>query len=176
MAALASWPPTEAGSVADAVTPFDSHECRSEKSDQLFLSAGIREHLRLGQGEGAASFHHAPTGKDALACGGSEKVDLELGGENPSVSRHESKRSNPAALSAMAVTDPAWTNPCCCEIAGWGLSAISTMPGETLLRVAPNVVISPCLAKLDRTRSCCFSGVILLVLLECAHIGGHLAE
>jgi hypothetical protein len=33
------------------------------------LSAGIREHLRLGQSEGAASFHHAPTGKDALAGG-----------------------------------------------------------------------------------------------------------
>ena len=30
-------------------------------------------------------------------------------------------------------------------------------------RAAPNVVISPCLAKLDRTRSCCSSGVILLV-------------
>jgi hypothetical protein len=64
-------PPTEAVSVADAVTPFDSHERGSEQSDQLFLSAGIREHLRLGQGEGAASFHHAATGKDALACGGS---------------------------------------------------------------------------------------------------------
>src|SRR3974390_456814 len=101
MAALASWPPTEAVSVADAVTPFDSHECRSEQSDQLFLSAGIREHLRLGQSEGAASFHRAPTGKDALACGGSEKVDLELGGENPSVSRHESKRS----ISRRAVGD-----------------------------------------------------------------------
>ena len=48
-------------------------------------------------------------------------------------------------------------------VAGWGRSTISTMPGETLPRVAPNVVINPCLAKLDRTRSCCSSGVILLV-------------
>jgi hypothetical protein len=80
-------------SVADGVTPFDSHERGSEQSDQLFLSASIREHLCLGQREGAASFHHAPTGKDALACGGSEKVDLELCCENSGASRYESKRS-----------------------------------------------------------------------------------
>jgi hypothetical protein len=64
---------------------------------------GIREHLCLGQSEGAASFHHAPTSKDALACGGSEKVDLELGRENPGVSRHESKR----CISRRAIGDGA---------------------------------------------------------------------
>jgi hypothetical protein len=94
---------SEAVSVPDVVTSFDSHKGRSEQSDQPFLSAGIRKHLRLGQSEGAASFHHAPTGNDALACGGSEKVDLELGGENPGVSRHKSKR----CISRRAIGDGA---------------------------------------------------------------------
>ena len=85
-------PPAEAVSVTDVVTPFDSHKGRSEQSDQLFLSVGTRKHLRLGQSEGATSFHHAPTSNDVLALRrGSEKVDLELGGENPGVSRHERK-------------------------------------------------------------------------------------
>jgi hypothetical protein len=38
-------------------------------------------------------FFHAPAGKDALACGGSEKIDLELCGENPGVGAHQTKRS-----------------------------------------------------------------------------------
>src|SRR5512132_1698209 len=37
---------------------------------------------------------------------------------------------------------------------------ISTTPGETLSRVAPNVLINPCLAKLALTRFCCSSGDI----------------
>ena len=92
---------------SQSLTPSRSLTAKgcSEQSDQLFLSAGICEHLRLGQSEGAASFHHAPTGKDALACGGSEKVDLELGGENPR-SRHETKRS----ISRRAVGDGAYSS------------------------------------------------------------------
>ena len=63
-------------------------------------------------------------------------------------------------LSAMALTTPPWTNPCCCSIAGLGLTVISTMPGETLPSVAPSVVINPCLAKLVLMRPCNSSGAI----------------
>jgi hypothetical protein len=63
-------------SVVDVVASFHSHECCGEQSDELFVSPGFGEHLCLGQSEGAASFHHAPTRKDALACGRSEKIEL----------------------------------------------------------------------------------------------------
>src|SRR3954470_15257843 len=77
--------------IADAVPSLDSHESGGEQGDQLLLSATLGEHLCLGQGEGAASLHHSPTGKDAFACGRSDKVDLELCGQNASVSRHEAE-------------------------------------------------------------------------------------
>src|SRR4029077_9165404 len=93
----------QADSVADAITPFDNHEGAGEQSDQLFLSTVNREHVGLGQSESAASFHHAPTSNDTLACGGSKKVALKLGGENPGVSRHESKR----CISRRAIGDGA---------------------------------------------------------------------
>ena len=68
-----------------------------------FVSPGFGEHLCLGQDKGAASFHHAPTGKDALTCGGSEKIDLELCGENAGVTRHQAERS----IAGRAVGDGA---------------------------------------------------------------------
>jgi hypothetical protein len=77
--------------VADAVSSLDSHESGGEQGDQFLLSAALGEHFRLGQGKGAASLDHSPTGKDAFACGRSDKVDLKLGGQNASVSRHEAE-------------------------------------------------------------------------------------
>ena len=73
------------------------------KAISFFLSAGFREHLRLGQGEGAASFHHAPTGNDALACGGSRRLFLNSVVSYPGVGRHQTKGS----IACRAVRDGA---------------------------------------------------------------------
>jgi len=58
----------------------------------------------------------------------------------------------PAAVSAIALTIPPCTKPCCWDVLGDGRSAISTEPGEIGPMIAPTAVICPCFAKLERMR------------------------
>jgi len=53
----------------------------------------------------------------------------------------------------MALIAPAWTKPCCWQMAGQGTIAISTAPGATERRVAPRVAMNCCFSKLEVTRA-----------------------
>src|SRR5262249_30399388 len=52
------------------------------------------------------AFTTRPGAKDTFACGGSEKIDLELCGENAGVSRHQTKRS----IARRTVGDGAYSS------------------------------------------------------------------